>query len=133
MSLKDAIQDVQDAIEKAKVLTTKDRKALKSSTYCGPNRSYPCPDCQHVSTAKAFLARGKFSPATKAKIAACINRKAKEMNCGGEKKAKALVNLEQDLENSDIFKSTRELVSQSEKNPGLELDFSELTQLDDLK
>jgi hypothetical protein len=27
------------AIEEAKKLTTKDRKAMKKSTFCGPNRS----------------------------------------------------------------------------------------------
>jgi hypothetical protein len=30
-----------------KKLTTKDRKKMKKSTFCGPGRSFPIPDCQH--------------------------------------------------------------------------------------
>ena len=93
-----------------------------------PNRSFPVNDCQHAATAKAFLGRSKFSASTKKKIAACINRKAKAMGCGGEKKAKAgypkyieLSAEEKRLYSSDIFKSTKELVEESINNPGLEL------------
>ena len=75
--------------EVGKKLTTKDRKALKSSTFCGPNRSFPVPDCKHVGTAKAYLNRSNFSKSTKQKIAACINRKAKQLGCTPGKKAKA--------------------------------------------
>ena len=35
MSLKEVIDDVNKAVEKSKKLTTKDRKKLKSSTFCG--------------------------------------------------------------------------------------------------
>lgn len=34
MGLKDAINKVNDAVEKSKKLTTKDRKSLKSNTFC---------------------------------------------------------------------------------------------------
>lgn len=140
-SLEDAIVAANIAIENAKKLTTKDRKKLKSGTFCGPGRSFPVNDCQHASTAKAFLGRSKFSVSTKKKIAACINRKAKAMGCGGEKKAKAseenvfpkFIELSSEckkLYSSDIFKSTRDLVEESIKNPGMELDFS-LVDIDD--
>ena len=33
------LDDVEKAIEEAKKLTTKDRKKLHDSTFCGPNRS----------------------------------------------------------------------------------------------
>jgi hypothetical protein len=80
------------------------------------------------------LGRSKFSAATKKKIAACINRKAKTLNCGGEKKAKAseeeifpkFIELSSEckrLYSSDIFKTTKDLVEESIKNPGMELDF----------
>jgi hypothetical protein len=122
-------EKAQEAIKKAdaKKLTTKDRKKLKSGTFCGPNRSFPVPDCKHVATAKSYLGRSKFSAATKKKIAACINRKAKALGCNVSKKAKAFIELsypEKQLYSSDIFKSTKELVEQSIKNPGMELDFS---------
>lgn len=116
----------------AKVLTTKDRKKLKDSSYCyvtDKRRAFPVPDCQHVATAKTYLARSKFSEATKKKIAACINRKAKALKCNVTKKAKAytlytyasLTEEEKKLYNSDVFKSTKEIVEASIKNPGLDI------------
>jgi fructose-specific component phosphotransferase system IIB-like protein len=119
------------AIEESKKLTTKDRKKLQKSTFCGPNRSFPVPDCKHVGTAKAYLGRSNFSAATKKKIAACINRKAKALGCSSGKKAKASEEVypkyielsaeEKRLYSSDIFQTTKELVDESIKNPGLEL------------
>jgi hypothetical protein len=123
MALREAIDKVNEAVENAKTLTTKDRKALKSGTFCGPNRSFPVNDCKHASTAKAFLKRSKFSRATKQKIAACINRKAKAMGCPAGKPAKASVELSTELAQSEIFRTTRELVEQSLENKGMELDF----------
>ena len=118
----------------AKKLTTKDRKKLKKSTFCGPDRSFPVPDCKHVATAKSYLGRSKFSKATKKKIAACINRKAKQLGCNVTKKAKAsadpenyfpkyieLSTEEKMLYSSDVFASTRALVEESIKNPGMDL------------
>lgn len=120
--------------EESKKLTTKDRKKLKKGTFCGPNRSFPVPDCKHVATAKAYLGRSKFSASTKKKIAACINRKAKQLGCNVSKKAKAgypkfieLSYEEKKLYSADIFKTTKELVDQSIKNPGMDLDFSVVT------
>jgi len=119
-----------------KKLTTKDRKKLKKSTFCGPDRSFPVPDCKHVATAKAYLGRSKFSKATKKKIAACINRKAKQLGCKVSKKAKAhydeagkfeynrfieLSAEEKKLYTSDVFKATRKLVDNSMKSPNSDL------------
>jgi len=131
-TLDDLIERAKEAIETSKKLTTKDRKKLKASTFCGPNRSFPVPDCQHVATAKAYLGRSNFSTATKKKIAACINRKSKQLGCKPGKKAKAsmeewypkyieLSTEEKKIYSSDIFKSTKELVEKSIDNPGLEL------------
>jgi len=115
-----------------KKLTTKDRKKLRPSQFCGPGDSFPVPDCQHVSTAKAFLGRSKFSASTKAKIAACINRKAKAMGCGGDKKAKASEEVlpkfielsyeEKKLYTSDIFSETKALVEVSIKYPDKDIE-----------
>lgn len=124
MALEEAIKRVEKAVKKAdeiaKKLTTKDRKKLKSTTFCGPNRSFPVPDCQHVATAKAYLKRSKFSQATKKKIAACINRKSKALGCKPGKPAKASGS----LANSEVFRTTRELVDASIKNEGMGLIFA---------
>ena len=124
MALKEAIERVDKAVKKAdevsKKLTTKDRKAMKSSTFCGPNKSFPVADCQHAATAKAYLKRSKFSQATKKRIAACINRKSKALGCKPGKPAKASIS----FTNSEIFRTTRELVEASIKNEGMELQFT---------
>lgn len=120
-------------IEKAyraigKPLTTKQRKALKAGTFCGPNRSFPVPDCTRVRAAKVYLKRSKFSKATQQRIAACINRKAKALGCPGTKPAKAKGAIDAELANimeSAIFESTRKLVEESIKNPGMDLIFEE--------
>jgi hypothetical protein len=136
MSNKDfnALDKLFERAEKVlgKKLTTKDRKKLKESTFCGPNRSFPVPDCKHVATAKAYLGRSKFSQDTKKKIAACINRKAKALGCNVSKKAKAdeLPNApEMDvmLLEDPIFASTKELVEKSIDNPGLHLEWDNRT------
>lgn len=121
------IEKAYEVIE-GKVLTTKDRKKLKKSTFCGPNRSFPVPDCQHVITAKVYLNRSKFSAATKKRIAACINRRSKLLGCKKGKPAKAKGSLEDFLKenvlaNSKVFESTKELVEESIKNEGMKLTF----------
>jgi len=124
-NLDDLFKRANKALETAKPLTTKQRKKMKKSTFCGPDRSFPVPDCKHVGTAKAFLGRSKFSAATKKKIAACINRKAKQLGCTPGKKAKAgefpkyieLSTEEKMLYSSEIFKTTREMVEKSIKDP----------------
>lgn len=139
-TLKELITKANKAMELSKKLTTKDRKKLKESTFCGPNRSFPVPDCKHVAVAKAYLKKAKFSDSAKKKIAACINRKAKTLKCDVSKKAKAsntsietwepiYIELSYDqkqLYTSDVFKTTSELVEKSLLNPGMELDFVDI-------
>ena len=132
---KKVLDRATSAIEKAKKLTTKDRKGLKKGTFCGPGRSFPVPDCKHVAVANAYLGRSKFSKSAKKKIAACINRKAKQLGCGGDKKAKAgheerhylfyreLSAEQKTLYRSDDFAATKELVEQSLTSPDMELDW----------
>lgn len=71
------------------VLTTQQRKNMKSSTFCGPARSFPVPDCKHAANAKARLTQsvksGKLSSSTAAKIRGCINRKSSSLKCGFNK------------------------------------------------
>jgi hypothetical protein len=71
-----------------KTLTTEGRKKMQSSTFCGPNRSYPVPDKSHAVNALA-RAKANASPALYAKIKACVCRKSSANgwdlpSCGGK-------------------------------------------------
>lgn len=63
-------------------LSTEGRKKLAASTFCGPNRSFPVPDCAHVTAARRLIGRYK-GPGNKSSILACVSRKAKALGCGG--------------------------------------------------
>jgi hypothetical protein len=54
-------------------LTTKARKAIPTSKFAGPNRSYPIPDKAHAANAKARASQFA-SPALKARIDAKANK-----------------------------------------------------------
>lgn len=89
--LKAAIEEEEiececESVEDAK-LSTEKRKKLASSTFCGPNRSFPVPDCAHVTAARRLIGRYK-GPGDKSKILACVARKAKALGCSGSKKTK---------------------------------------------
>jgi hypothetical protein len=79
-----------------------------------PNRSFPVNDCRHAATAKAYLGRSKFSAATKKRIAACINRRAKALGCPEGKPATAELEFSDqeimDFMNDPIWQETRELI-----------------------
>ena len=66
-------------------LSTAARKKLKSGTFCGPNRSFPVPDCAHVVAARRLIGRYKGG-GSKERILACVSRKASALGCGGGKK-----------------------------------------------
>ena len=66
--------------EEDKKLSTEKRKSLKSSTFCGPDRSFPVPDCAHVTAARKLIGKYK-GPGDKSKILACVSRKAKSLGC----------------------------------------------------
>jgi len=106
--------------EEAKKLSTKDRNKLKDSDFCGPKRSFPAIDCEHVRVARAYLNRSKFSDTVKNKINTCINKKAKKLKCDSEKASqitsfgfKDLTVPEIKLSDTDIFESTKNLVTAS--------------------
>lgn len=65
-------------------LSTEKRKSLAPSTFCGPNKSFPVPDCAHVTAARRLVGRYK-GPGSKESILACVSRKAKALGCGGGK------------------------------------------------
>ncbi len=109
--MQELIKQLEHCVEEAKKLTTKDRKKLKQSTFCGPNRSFPVNDCKHAATAKAYLGRSKFSAATKKRIAACINRRAKALGCPEGKPAKAEADQEIiEFMNDPVWEETKNLI-----------------------
>lgn len=137
MSDSNGFQYLDDLIERAnkvmgKALTTDDRKKLNKKTFCGPDRSFPVPDCKRAAVAKAYLGRSKYPKKTKQRIAACINRKARELGCKVTKKAKAGVEEfpkfielsyeEKKIYSSEEFAFTKALVDVSVKNPGKDLE-----------
>jgi len=67
-------------------LSTESRKKLSGGTFCGPGRSFPVPDCAHVTAARRLIGRAKVSDATKAKILSCVSGKASKLGCGAAKK-----------------------------------------------
>jgi len=63
-----------------KVLSSKARKALPDSSFCGPNRSFPAHDAAHVRNALARLPQStNFTSEQKAKILSCVRSRAKTL------------------------------------------------------
>lgn len=68
-------EDLSDIKEKK--LTSKEREKMSASTFCGPDRSYPVPDCSHAKVAMAYAKKYNESSS----VIACIRRKAKRLGC----------------------------------------------------
>ena len=96
-----------------KKLSTKKRNSLPESTFCGPGRSFPVPDCVHVSAALRFLGRAKVSESTKAKIRACVMRKSRNLGCPATSRDSE--ELLDKIIDSEEYKDTRELVEYLEE------------------
>ena len=60
-------------------LTAAQRKKLPDSAFCGPDRSFPAHDRAHVLAGLRLLGRAKLSPAQKARVRACLLRKARAL------------------------------------------------------
>jgi hypothetical protein len=125
MGYNEVFERADKAIEESKKLTTKDRKAMKSSTFCGPGKSFPINDCSHYTAGLRLLNRAKFSDTTKAKIKSCIMSKGKKMGCSNKSEKSSYLTLEmQSLYDSPEFAATKALIEESIKNPDMDLDFS---------
>jgi len=55
-------------------------KRMNSSTFCGPDRSFPVPDCDHVIAARRLIGKYK-GEGNKKSILACVAKKAKSLGC----------------------------------------------------
>lgn len=87
-------------------LSASQRRSLKASTFCGPGRSFPVPDCAHVRAAFRLLNRAKVSDATKSRIRSCISRKNKSLGCGVNEGDNEVVQEIEDLLDSEVFDDT---------------------------
>lgn len=82
--MKDKGELTEEEFEEADAkLSTEKRKSLPDSAFCGPNRSFPVPDCAHVTAARRLIGRYK-GPGNKSSILACVSRKAKALGCNGK-------------------------------------------------
>lgn len=81
----DGYKYFEEILEADAKLSSEKRKSLKGSTFCGPGRSFPVPDCAHVTAARRLIGRAKVGSSTKDKILACVSRKSKSLGCGGSK------------------------------------------------
>lgn len=70
-------------------LTAKTRNALPSSSFAGPDRSYPIEDASHARNALARAAQNA-GPALKAKIRAKVHKKYPGIKVEGEKSSPRL-------------------------------------------
>lgn len=61
-------------------LTAAQRKALPPETFCGPERSFPVPDCAHYTAALRLLGRYK-GEGDKEQIKACIEARGRSLSC----------------------------------------------------
>ena len=82
-----ATSEVVEVVLADAKLSSEQRKKLSSGTFCGPGRSFPVPDCAHVTAAKRLIGKYK-GPGDKNKILACVDRKARAMGCDSKKKVK---------------------------------------------
>lgn len=65
-------------------LTSEAREKLPDSSFCGPDRSFPVPDCAHVTAARRLIGKAKLSESQKDKVMSCVNKKAENMSCDSE-------------------------------------------------
>lgn len=65
-------------------LSAEARKKLPDGAFCGPGRSFPVPDCAHVTAARRMIGRAKLSSDEKGKVLSCVARKEKALKCASE-------------------------------------------------
>jgi len=61
-------------------LSSEARNKLREDQFCGPDRSFPVNDCDHVIAAKRMIDRYK-GEGDKNSIMACVRRKEKTLSC----------------------------------------------------
>ena len=77
-------------------LSAEDRSALESSDFCGPERSFPVPNCDYAKAARELVGKAKLSDDKKESLLAMINDKAKSLSCNTDEEQKSYENLVED-------------------------------------
>ena len=104
------MSDIHEPWHEDAKLSTEQRNKLKGSTFCGPGRSFPVPDCAHVTAARRLIGRANVGESTKSKILACVSRKAKALGCGDSSDDLKDAEVEKLIEGEN-YDDTRELLS----------------------
>lgn len=73
------------ALMEDKALSAEARNRLPTDVFCGPDKSFPVPDCAHVTAARRLISQSKLSEDQKKKVIGCVNTKAKDLSCDKEK------------------------------------------------
>jgi hypothetical protein len=77
---KGEVENIEDA-----KLSGEQRQTLPSSSFCGPDRSFPVNDCPHCVAAGRLLNR-YTGDGSKSEISSCIQRKCRALGCETKKK-----------------------------------------------
>jgi hypothetical protein len=77
-----ALQTVM--VKSGNSMSNDERKELPDAIFCGPERSFPIPDCAHVTAAKDLISKTKLSDTIKSKILTLIDEKAEALECDSE-------------------------------------------------
>jgi hypothetical protein len=68
-------------LQEDKALSAEARNRLPDDVFCGPDKSFPIPDCAHVTAARRLIGQSKLSESQKKSVLGCVSRKAKIMEC----------------------------------------------------
>lgn len=95
----DGIEEYVELVLGDKKLTQSDRDKLSSSTFCGPDRSFPVPDEAHARAALFMVNKSKLSSKEKSKVKDCVMSKMKS-NGWGNNDSNSDNNLDNNLDNN---------------------------------
>lgn len=123
-SLLSSLTDLEDSMFKSKLLTKEDRQNLPESTFCGPDRTFPAHDKEHVESSIALLKSEacKFEDSVKNKILASLYRKGARFDViPSEDESKLLEDLVFRMEDNFNGDETSAIVSFFDSNPNADL------------
>lgn len=69
------------ALMEDKALSAEARNRLPTDVFCGPDKTFPVPDCAHVTAARRLINQSKLSDDQKKKVLSCVSGKSKSMEC----------------------------------------------------
>ena len=87
-------------LQEDKALSAEARNRLPDDVFCGPDKSFPIPDCAHVTAARRLIGQSKLSESQKKSVLGCVARKAKIMECDKSEDELNLQQLKLDYDNA---------------------------------